>query len=942
MKKILAVVLMVLFICATVQAIEIVRQKNVATYITFPVVDGNGDPVTAISTPDSEIDTWADGSAPDGFTDCTNEATELGVTGIYYLSLTQTEMNNDYIYIQIKSTSSIAKVQHILIRTMTGDPLALSTFTASTDSVTIDKSNAWNLGVTVADSVTVDKSNAWGLGVEVNTKTGFSLASPQTFDLTGNITGNLSGSIGSVTGEVKVLSTDTLTTLLGNVNGSVGSVAGAVGSVTGEVKVLSTDTLTTILGNVNGSVASVTGEVKVLSTDTITTILGNVNGSVASVSGAVGSVTNEVKILSTDTITTVLGNVNGNVGGNVTGSVGSVTNGVTLADDAITAAKIYANAIGASELASDAVQEIVDANWVESTSGYETINTFAFILKYGAFPASTFWNYIDNYVWANVDTTLADTSLIASGWLATNIGGGSCPTATTIANAVLGRDTTTYASDDSAGKFGHAILFSGGVASLPDSTAGDISGLANHIIGVYVDSISDEEKHLIALYSDSGSASAFPDSSADQLSDLANHKAGVYVDSTKDNYINDKKIAASAITSSEAPNLDAAVSSRSTLTTSDNIGINWGDVSNPTTTVGLTGTSIKRSADDYAMLYHGTYGLANIYDWLVNSVYYEVASINGWNPANGTKVIGGGMGACTTLVNPVKVNGAASAVYDTTGKAFWNLSFGTSFTAGSMGDSINNATYVQGTASSLTNAGIATAVRDTAENRPDIFTDQTSGAGSEQETLYVLDGDGNAVECNVTWFNSTNTPCAWGATNVDGYKIFQLNPATYTVAVTALTIHNELDTITISADGRDTILVVAQATASSPGSDSICVEGWLFGEDYTKPTTGAKVIFSVQQGTLMDTSVTPHVLIEKFSKGVQATVTDSGYFRIYLPASINLVPWKQYLEGHWTSSDTVFYDMEIKRGTNIIWEKITNIFIPDTTGCLNTEDLPFR
>lgn len=65
-------------------------------------------------------------------------------------------------------------------------------------------------------------------------KTGYSLSSPQTFDLTGDITGNLSGSVGSVTGAV------------GSVTGAVGSVTGAVGSVT---------------GNVGGSVASVTADV---------------------------------------------------------------------------------------------------------------------------------------------------------------------------------------------------------------------------------------------------------------------------------------------------------------------------------------------------------------------------------------------------------------------------------------------------------------------------------------------------------------------------------------------------------------------------------------------------------------------------------------------------------------------------------------------------------
>jgi len=109
------------------QAIEIVRQKNVATYITFPIVDADGDIVTGATGLDSEIDTFADGTAPDGFTDCTNEATEVGSTGIYYLSLTQSEMNADYIYIQTKTSTSGAKTQHILIRTTVGDPLNAST-----------------------------------------------------------------------------------------------------------------------------------------------------------------------------------------------------------------------------------------------------------------------------------------------------------------------------------------------------------------------------------------------------------------------------------------------------------------------------------------------------------------------------------------------------------------------------------------------------------------------------------------------------------------------------------------------------------------------------------------------------------------------------------------------------------------------------------------------
>ena len=106
---------------------ELVRQKNVATYITFPIIDADGDTVSSAADLDSEIDTWTDGAAPDGFADCTNEATEVGTTGIYYLSITQTEMNNDYIYIQVKTSTSGAKTQHILINTMVGDPLNRAT-----------------------------------------------------------------------------------------------------------------------------------------------------------------------------------------------------------------------------------------------------------------------------------------------------------------------------------------------------------------------------------------------------------------------------------------------------------------------------------------------------------------------------------------------------------------------------------------------------------------------------------------------------------------------------------------------------------------------------------------------------------------------------------------------------------------------------------------------
>lgn len=70
------------------------------------------------------------------------------------------------------------------------------------------------------------------------------------------------------------------------------------------------------------------------------------------------------------TASSAVGSVTGNVGGNVTGSVGSVTSGVTLSNDAVTAASI----------ATDAGQELADA-LLDRSNGVETGWTLRQALK---------------------------------------------------------------------------------------------------------------------------------------------------------------------------------------------------------------------------------------------------------------------------------------------------------------------------------------------------------------------------------------------------------------------------------------------------------------------------------------------------------------------------------------------------------------------------------
>lgn len=89
-------------------------KKNAAFTLTFPIYDADGDLVSGATGLDSEVD--IDGA---GFNDCTNEATEIGTSGIYRLALTAGEMNGDVITVQTKTTTSGAKTAVNVIYTST-------------------------------------------------------------------------------------------------------------------------------------------------------------------------------------------------------------------------------------------------------------------------------------------------------------------------------------------------------------------------------------------------------------------------------------------------------------------------------------------------------------------------------------------------------------------------------------------------------------------------------------------------------------------------------------------------------------------------------------------------------------------------------------------------------------------------------------------------------
>jgi hypothetical protein len=117
-----------------------VPRKNTAFRVYFPIFDADGDLVTGAASLDSEVS--IDGAA---FADCTNEATEIGSTGLYYLDLTASEMNGDAVVVQVKTGTAGAKTTPLIfypeeagdvrsdVVMVSGDAAAADNLEAATD-----------------------------------------------------------------------------------------------------------------------------------------------------------------------------------------------------------------------------------------------------------------------------------------------------------------------------------------------------------------------------------------------------------------------------------------------------------------------------------------------------------------------------------------------------------------------------------------------------------------------------------------------------------------------------------------------------------------------------------------------------------------------------------------------------------------------------------------
>ncbi len=195
-----------------------VPRKNTAFRLYFAIRKSDGTLITTWAGADSEVS--LDGGS---FSDCTNEATEIGTSGCGYIDFTAGEMNADAVVykLTVTNTDALPLVFTLFpeelgdyrsdVGMISGDSGAADnaesffdgTGYAGTGNVipTVTTVNGLANNVITAASIAasaLDGKGNWNVG-----KTGYSLtATTGLGNQTANITGSLSGSVGSVLGGI--------------------------------------------------------------------------------------------------------------------------------------------------------------------------------------------------------------------------------------------------------------------------------------------------------------------------------------------------------------------------------------------------------------------------------------------------------------------------------------------------------------------------------------------------------------------------------------------------------------------------------------------------------------------------------------------------------------------------------------------------------------------
>lgn len=306
-------------------SIEIFRPSGNATTIIFPLIDNEGKTRTGASSLDSEWLAVSDTPTSPftkgnvGFADMTNETTEIGTTGVYFLNIAAGELPAASPYVFIRVISGNAATQYIFIRTATvyvnttawNGTAVVTPNTAGVPRVDIDLIEGANVSTTTAQlgvNTVQAGGTAWGSGA---------------------IT---AGSIATGAIDADAIAADAI--------GASELATDAVAEIADAVwdEVIKTGHTTDNTAGLWASRAYFATPFSALTIGTVTTLATNAIAALSFQAGAIDA--------------------------------------TAIAAGAIDADAIAANAIGASELAADAVAEIADGIWDEViVSGHTTDNT---------------------------------------------------------------------------------------------------------------------------------------------------------------------------------------------------------------------------------------------------------------------------------------------------------------------------------------------------------------------------------------------------------------------------------------------------------------------------------------------------------------------------------------------------------------------------------------
>jgi len=346
--------------------------------------------------------------------------------------------------------------------------------------------------------------------------------------------------------------------------------------------------------------------------------------------------------------------------------------------------------------------------------------------------------------------------------------------------------------------------------------------------------------------------------------------------------------------------------------------------------------------------------LQNQDNWIAQQI--EVANVNGWAPLHDNDSLIVDQSTLEDLIilgvtNTVSIGGAdmhriSDSIWahidsawsantmgsklrdsltskDAIASAVWNVAFASGFTAGSMGDSLNNSTYVQGGASD--SASIARWVWNTPQSNH--IAASTFGKYLDSEVSGIGSGSGIYSYKVITYDSAVNQPVsgvsiavrnldqsalvAVASSDLNGLGAVNLDADSHTVVVRSPGyIFSPFDTIAVTGAGVDTVFGY-QFDPGTPSSPNLCrVFGYLLNIDGS-PETNGNITAHLPKGVtrISGSIVSPFTI---------STSTDSlGYWALDIVPNTLLTP------------STSQYEFLITRKDGTILRK--RVVVPDQT-----------